>query len=115
MRGRERRQTERLDLEILLTIQTVETPNSAARMGMTENISATGLYLASDFPFEVGARLEISLRMPESVTGKPACEWCCRGCVVRVETRDEQHARHRAAVVFHYYEVVAGEGARFKN
>jgi len=115
MRERERRQSERIELEILLTIQTLETPKSAARMGMTENISATGLYLASDFPFEMGARLEISLRMPESVTGKPACEWCCRGRVVRVQARDEQHAKPRTAVVFHYYDVVAGEGARFKN
>ena len=115
MRERERRQSERIELEILLTIQTLETPKSAARVGMTENISATGLYLASDFPFEIGAPLEISLRMPERVTGKPACEWCCRGRVVRVQARDEQHAKPRAAVVFHYYDVVAGEGTRFKN
>jgi hypothetical protein len=115
MNGRERRQSARVDLAILLTIQTLEIPKSAARMGLTENISATGLYLASDSSSEMGTRLEISLRMPESVTGKPACEWCCRGRVLRVQARDEYHARPGAAVVFHDYEVGAGERARFKN
>jgi c-di-GMP-binding flagellar brake protein YcgR len=87
MNGRERRQSARVDLAILLTIQTLEIPKSAALMGLTENISATGVYLASDSPFEMGTRLEISLRMPEIVMGKPACEWCCRGRVLRVQHR----------------------------
>jgi hypothetical protein len=111
----ERRQCTRFDLEILLTIRMLESLRTRARIGITENISATGLYLASDLPFEMGAPLEISLRMPERVTGKPACEWCCRGRVVRVQKRDKQHARPGAAVVFHYYEVVIAEGARYEN
>ena len=115
MSGGERRQTTRFDIGILLSIQTLEIPKTLARTGITENISATGLYLASDLPFEIGAPLEISLCMPERVTGKPACEWCCRGRVVRVEVRDERHRKPGAAVEFQYYEVIAREGARFKN
>jgi hypothetical protein len=72
MSEQERRQCTRFDLEILLTIRTLELPRTRARIGITENISATGLYLGSDLPFEMGAPLEISLRMPEQVTGKPA-------------------------------------------
>jgi hypothetical protein len=115
MSEQERRQCTRFDLEILLSIQTLELPRTRVRTGKTENISATGLYLASDLPLELGAPLEISLRMPERVTGKPACEWCCRGRVVRVQMRDEHHERPGAAVVFHYYEVVIGEESRFEN
>jgi hypothetical protein len=63
----------------------------------------------------MGTPLEISLHMPERVKGKPACEWCCWGRVVRVQQRDEQHAKPGAAVVFHYYEVVIGEGTRYEN
>jgi len=49
------------------------------------------------------------------VTGKPPCEWRCRGRVVRVQAQDEQHEKPGAAVVFQYYEVVARDRARFKN
>ena len=115
MSGQERRQSTRFDMEILLSIRTLEIPRSLARAGMTENISATGLFLASDLPFEIGAPLEISLCMPERVTGKPQCEWRCRGRVVRVQAQDEQHEKPGAAVVFQYYEVVARDRARFKN
>jgi hypothetical protein len=115
MSGQERRQRTRFDMEILLSIQTLEIPRTRARTGTTENISATGLFLASDLPFEMGAPLEISLCMPEQVTGKPACEWCCRGRVVRVQPRDECHEKPGAAVEFQYYEVIVRDGARFQN
>jgi hypothetical protein len=42
MSERERRQCTRFDLEILLSIQTLELPRTRARTGKTENISATG-------------------------------------------------------------------------
>lgn len=53
--------------------------------------------------------------MPERVTGKPACEWRCRGRVVRVQPPGDRDKNLGVAVVFQYYEVVAGEGARFQN
>ncbi|MFI5091929.1 MAG: PilZ domain-containing protein [Candidatus Acidiferrales bacterium] len=115
MSGQDRRQRARFDMEIPLSIRTLEIPRTRARTGKTKNISATGLYLASDLPLEVGAPLEISLLMPEQVTGKPACEWCCRGRVVRVQPPDERHENPGAAVEFHYYEVVDRKGARFQN
>jgi len=111
MNEQERRQRTRFDLKIPLFIRPLKAPRTEEHAGVTENISATGLFLASDLALEVGAPLEISLQMPERVTGKPLCEWCCRGRVVRVQCRDERHEKPGAAVAFQYYEVVARDVA----
>lgn len=115
MSGQERRQRTRFDMEIPISIRMLQIPRTQAHTGVTANISATGLYLASELPLEVGTPLEISLLMPERVTGKPACEWRCRGRVVRVQPPGDRDKNLGVAVVFQYYEVVAGEGARFQN
>jgi hypothetical protein len=115
MTQNDRRHLTRFDMEIPLSIRVVETPETQTHMGVSSNISASGLYLTTDLRLKVGAPVEISMRMPEEVTGKPANEWRCRGRVVRVEPRDLRKARQCVGVELQYYEVIDGPGARFQN
>jgi hypothetical protein len=115
MTRNDRRRTARFDMEIPLAIRTVGSPDEPARMALSSNISASGLYVATDLPLKKDAPVEISMRMPEQVTGKPAREWRCVGRVVRVEPFDLRHAKPCVGVEFQYYEVIPGPGARFQN
>jgi c-di-GMP-binding flagellar brake protein YcgR len=115
MARNDRRQTARFDLEIPVSIRMVELPEEQPHMGLSTNISASGLYLSTDLPLNVGAPVEISMRMPEQVTGKPARDWRCRGQVVRVDATEQSNAKPFVGVQFHYYEVIERTGARFQN
>jgi PilZ domain-containing protein len=110
-----RRQLTRFEMEIPLSIRVVELPETQARMGVSSNISASGLYLSTDLQLRVGAAVEISMRMPELVTGKPSSEWRCRGRVVRVEAKGQSDAEACVGIEFQYYEVMDGPAARFGN
>jgi PilZ domain len=83
-------------------------------MALSSNISVSGLYLATDLPLKVGAPVEIAMRMPEEVTGKPSSDWLCRGQVVRVEAEELPNEKHCVGVAFQYYEVI-GPGAYSHN
>jgi len=102
----DRRQTARYDMEIPLTIRTMEMEDTPAHVALSSNVSASGLYLATDLLLKVGAPVEIAMRMPAQVTGKPSREWLCRGQVVRVEPEDLSNDKHRVGVSFQYYEVI---------
>jgi hypothetical protein len=115
MTQNDRRKTVRFDMEIPLSIRTVEMPDEPPRMALSSNISASGLYVATDLPLKKDAPVEISMRMPQQVTGKPPREWRCVGRVVRVELHDLRHTKPCVGVEFQYYEVIAGPGARFQN
>jgi len=115
MNRKDRRQTARYDVEIPLTIRRTDRANAPARMALSSNISASGLCLATDLPLKVGAPVEIAMRMPEQVTGKPASEWLCRGQVVRVEEDELRNEKHCVGVAFQYYEVIEGAEAYTQN
>jgi hypothetical protein len=115
LRYSDRRQTQRFDLEIPLSIRTLELPEAPARMAMSSNISATGICVATDLMLRVGTPIEISIRMPEQVSGLSSDQWCYRGRVVRIECADRWRKKLRLGVVFHYYEVLKNAGARSPN
>jgi len=102
-------------MEIPLSIRQIGFPDEPARMALSSNISASGLYVATDLPLKTDTPVEISMRMPQQVTGKPPKEWRCMGRVVRVEPRDLRHEKPCVGVEFQYYEVISGPGARFEN
>jgi hypothetical protein len=85
MKADERRFTPRYNLKIPLKIQSLDASYALAQAAESANISARGVYFASDLPFKIGTPLQIALRMPEEVTGKASPEWNCRGRVVRVD------------------------------
>jgi|ERR1700676_1861999 hypothetical protein len=103
MKAGERRFTPRYPLKIPLTIQLLGTAQAAAQSAETSNISFRGVYFVSKCRFEVGAPLQIALRMPEEVSGRVSQEWNCRGRVVRVEA--DFDCRTSIGVEIQYYEI----------
>jgi len=79
----ERRRTERLNLRIRLTVSVL---NSAAPGQRTEslNVSAGGMYFATNLPLRRGTGVQLLFKMPEEITHMPASDWVCMGHVVHV-------------------------------
>lgn len=75
----------RYEMQIPLCVRPLDPPGTPPQIVMSTNISSTGLYFSSEVPFKVGTQVEILLRMPEEVVGKPSREWLCRGRVARVQ------------------------------
>ena len=94
MRVDERRYTPRYNLKIPLKIKPSQSASKSAGAESVEstNVSARGIYFASDLPFQIGTVLQISFRMPEEITGNISPEWNCRGRVVRIDASTPNQA-----------------------
>jgi hypothetical protein len=73
--------------------------------GESENLSEDGILFATDSAIRVGTVLEILLKMPEVITGRPTTEWLCSGHVVRVEPIESPRGKHGVGVQFDCYDV----------
>jgi hypothetical protein len=105
MRVDERRYTPRYNLKIPLKIKPLGASKVPAQSVESANVSARGIYFASALPFQIGASLQISFRMPEEVTGKISPEWNCRGRVVRVDASTQPSGMAGIGVEIQYYEI----------
>jgi PilZ domain-containing protein len=76
--------------------------------GESENLSEDGLLFATDSVIPVGTVLEILLKMPEMITGRPTTEWLCSGHVVRVEPIDSPRGKLGVGVQFDCYHASHG-------
>jgi hypothetical protein len=112
MNASERRYTPRYNLRIPLRIQRLGGPKTAPQSVESMNVSARGVYFASDLPFQVGAPLQILFRMPEEVTGRVSPEWNCRGRVVRIDAHAEPSGTAGIGVEIQYYEISKASGAQ---
>jgi hypothetical protein len=73
--------------------------------GESENLSEEGILFATDSAIRVGTVLEILLKMPEMITGRPTTEWLRSGHVVRVEPIESPRGKHGVGVQFDCYDV----------
>ncbi len=82
----EARTGKRFPLQLPITIYDEKT--SKKHKGTTSNLSAAGVYIHADAPFEVGSTVEFEITLPTEVTGttRPV-EIRCRGRVVRSDGR----------------------------
>jgi Tfp pilus assembly protein PilZ len=79
---------------------------SAQRRIESVNISKTGAFFATDLPIAIGSAVEVLLKMPEELTGKPAAEWRCAGRVVRLQPADALGGKLGVGVEFDYHEIL---------
>ncbi len=107
MQESDRRHTPRFDLRIPLSIQPLDSSGTPTKQVVSSNISSRGVYFATDLPLRVGTPLQMTLRMPEEVVGKPSREWCCSGRVVRVHPNGSSHDKLGIGVVIDWYEVLS--------
>jgi hypothetical protein len=101
----ERRLTTRFDLRLALR---VSMPKSAAPDQCTQslNVSARGIYFATDLPLRKGAPVHLVFEMPEEISHKPASEWHCTGHVVHVQPDRSPQGVIGVGVAFDCYEVL---------
>jgi hypothetical protein len=72
----------------------------------SENLSDRGTLFATNEHLTIGSAIEILLRMPQEITGKPATEWRCTGHVVRLEASASGRGKTGVAVQFDCYEIL---------
>lgn len=80
-------------------------------VGLTENISAAGVYLWMDGGLEVGSSAEFEITIPgETIGAENDVRLRCQGRVVRCD-RDSEQGRSGVACVIERYEILRGEEA----
>ena len=101
----ERRRTERFNLGIRLIVSVL---NSTAPEKRTDslNVSAGGMYFATNLPLRRGTGVQLLFKMPEAITHMPASDWICTGHVVHVKPVSAPNGWLRVGVQFDCYEVV---------
>lgn len=101
----ERRISRRLQLKTALRVRVWKSGSSEQR-AESENLSERGTFFATDAPLAIGSAVEILLKMPEEISGKPTTEWRCTGHVVRLESVDLRRGKLGVGVQFDCYEIV---------
>jgi hypothetical protein len=106
----ERRRTERLKLAIPLSVSVL---NSSAPGHGTEsvNVSAGGMYFATNLPVSRGTGVQLLFQMPEKISGMPASDWVCMGHVVHVKPIRAPKGWRGVGVQFDCYEVVQAQNS----
>ena len=72
----------------------------------SQNLSETGTFFSTDVPLAIGSAVEILLKMPREISGKPTAEWRCAGHVVRFQPSDTARGELGVGVEFDYYEIL---------
>jgi Tfp pilus assembly protein PilZ len=106
----ERRIFRRLQLKTSLRVR-VWKSGPAERKAESLDLSENGAFFVTDVPIPIGSAIEILLKMPEEVTGKPAAEWRCSGRVVRLQPVDTPQGKTGVGVEFDYYEILRSKAA----
>lgn len=102
----ERRYTQRLKMRIPLRVRPGGNSDAQSQAVESSDISARGFYFLTDLPLHVGSHLQVFLRMPREIAGRPAPEWCCTCRVVRVDPAEREQGHTGIAVEIQYYEVL---------
>jgi hypothetical protein len=106
----ERRISRRLQFKTALRVR-VWKCGSTERKAESENLSQRGTFFATDVPLAIGSAVEILLKMPEEISGKPTTEWRCTGHVVRLEPVDTPQGKLGVGVQFDCYEILRSKTA----
>ncbi len=115
VRGSERRNSRRLQCKTALQVR-VWKSGPIERRAESLDLSKTGAFFATDAPIAIGSAVEILLKMPEEITGKPATEWRCTGHVVRLQPVDTPRGKLGVGVEFDYHEILRSKTAtRFET
>jgi hypothetical protein len=84
MKLTERRSETRVRLSVPLRFRPVAEPDSAQQLAETVNISQGGLYVSTSFPLQVGAQVEVFMKIPRELSGNASTDVRCLASVVRV-------------------------------
>jgi hypothetical protein len=97
----ETRTGKRFDLKLPISIEASESTNKLS--GITDNLSAAGVYLHANSQLQVGSKVSFEILLPREVTGGTAdVKLQCRGTVVRTEPGESDDKTGVACVIDGY-------------
>jgi hypothetical protein len=85
MTSRERRIDTRVNVRVPLRFRALNNPGSTEQTAQSENVSQRGLYFLTDVPLKIGTPVEVSLRMPQELSGRMASDVKCVARVVHIK------------------------------
>ena len=101
----ERRRTERRKIAIPLSVSVLNS-NAPGHGTESVNVSAGGMYFATNLPVSRGTGVQMFFKMPEEITHTRAGEWVCMGHVVHVRPLSGAKGWMGVGVQFDCYEIV---------
>lgn len=115
MSSNERRIDTRVNVRVPLRFRALNIVNSTEQTAESENISQRGLYFETAIPLKVGMPLEVSLRMPQELSGKSSADVRCVARVVHI--RPNLQAGGKAGIGLHIerYEAKVSAGERWTS
>jgi len=104
-KGSDRRAFRRVPFKTAMRVRIWKSGPTERRME-SENLSEHGAFFSTAEPVTIGSAVEILLKMPEEITGKPATEWRCTGHVVRLQPLDSPVGSTGVGVEFDCHEIL---------
>ena len=115
MGSTERRFDTRVNVRVPLRFRTLDDSDAIEQTAESENISQRGMFFTTSFPLKVGTPLEVSLRMPQEVTGKSTGDVKCVARVVRVQANSFLGSRSGIGVHIERYMARASATERWTS
>lgn len=78
----------------LLPLSLREANGAIEGVGFTQDLSSRGVFFFTDVPLEVGAEIELTLRMPSEVTLGESMPVRCRGRILRIVRPESCASQH---------------------
>lgn len=101
----ETRTGKRFDLKLPISIEASDSANKLE--GLTDNLSAAGVFMHANADLKVGSKVSFEIVLPREVTGgKSDVKLQCRGTVVRTEQGGPHGEKDGVACVIDGYEFV---------
>ena len=80
----DRRNDTRVSIRVPLRFKPIGAQDAQEQAAESENLSQRGVFMWTTYPLNVGAQLELKLRMPREISGGLATEVHCTARVVRI-------------------------------
>ena len=111
----ERRIDTRVTIRVPMRFRALNSPNSTEQSAESENISQRGIYFETAVPLNVGTPLEVSLRMPQELSGKTSSDVKCVARVVHVRPSSLMEGMLGVGLHIERYEAKASVGERWAS
>jgi PilZ domain len=105
MQGPERRQEHRFIMRVPLRLCATKEAALREEALSSLNISAHGVYFATDQKLAEGRMVQLHLRMPKEIVGDAVEEWSFTGRVAHVESLSRKNGKSGVGVQFLFYEL----------
>jgi hypothetical protein len=84
MNSIERRVDTRVNIRVPLRFRILNSAEATEEVAEAQNISQRGIYFTTDVPLQIGTPLEVSIRMPQELTGRMYSDVKCIARVVHI-------------------------------